>query len=230
MIKNLNKVFSKISPNKIKIAISQNQKALLIFIGLLIFASLVYTIYKINYKSRQEKFSSMLHEAMVNNQIGDIEKAKNTLKEIHDSSHAPSGIKSMASMRYAGMLFEEGKKDEAVKIYLEVNNCGSCDQYIKDLAGLIAARVLTTDEKELAKDDISARIEKIENNAKILKYYIAEQRATVEMLKNNFEKSYQIFDMISKNPEVNNALKERAKDAMKIVAQKKDSSSKDSAI
>jgi len=42
----------------------------------------------------------------------------------------------------------------------------------------------------------------------------------LEMNKNNLEKSYQIFEMIAKNPDVKENLKNRASDAMKMVIQK----------
>jgi hypothetical protein len=81
-------------------------------------------------------------------------------------------------------------------------------------------RTLMNDEDVNDKADLSEKILAIENNSKILRYYIAEQRGYLEMTKNNLEKSYQIFEMISKNPEVREDLKNRASDAMKIVIQK----------
>ena len=81
-------------------------------------------------------------------------------------------------------------------------------------------RTLMTEEEVLTKTDLSEKILAVENNSKILRYYIAEQRGYLEMNKNNLEKSYQIFEMIAKNPEVREDLKNRASDAMKIVIQK----------
>ena len=198
----------------------KNKKILFVILGVAIASSIIFTAYKINQKSQQEKYSEILHQSMIDQQLGDIEKAKKNLKKIYDSSSAPSGVKSLASLRYAGILLEEGKKSEAINVYSEVNKCRFCDNYIKELAGLLMVRTLMNDEEAVNKVDLSEKILAVENNSKILRYYIAEQRAYLEMNKNNLEKSYQIFEMISKNPDVREDLKNRASDAMKIVIQK----------
>ena len=198
----------------------KNKKILFVILGVAITSSIIFTAYKINQKSQQEKYSEILHQSMIDQQLGDIEKAKKNLKEIYDSSSAPNGVKSLASLRYAGILLEENKKSEAINVYSEVNKCRFCDNYIKELAGLLMVRTLMTEEEVLTKTDLSEKILAVENNSKILRYYIAEQRGYLEMNKNNLEKSYQIFEMIAKNPEVREDLKNRASDAMKIVVQK----------
>jgi len=198
----------------------KNKKILFVILSVAIASSIIFTAYKINQKSQQEKYSEILHQSMIDQQLGDIEKAKKNLKEIYDSSSAPNGVKSLASLRYAGILLEENKKSEAINVYSEVNKCRFCDNYIKELAGLLMVRTLMTEEEALTKIDLSEKILAVENNSKILRYYIAEQRGYLEMNKNNLEKSYQIFEMIAKNPEVREDLKNRASDAMKIVVQK----------
>jgi hypothetical protein len=198
----------------------KNKKILFVILSVAIASSIIFTAYKINQKSQQEKYSEILHQSMIDQQLGDIEKAKKNLKEIYDSSSAPNGVKSLASLRYAGILLEENKKSEAINVYSEVNKCRFCDNYIKELAGLLMVRTLMTEEEALTKIDLSEKILAVENNSKILRYYIAEQRGYLEMTKNNLEKSYQIFEMIAKNPEVREDLKNRASDAMKIVVQK----------
>jgi hypothetical protein len=199
---------------------SQNKKILTIFLSIAIACSIGYTAYKIDQKSKQEKFSEMLHQSMIDQQLGDIEKAKQFLKTIHDSSSAPSGVKSLASLRYAAILLDEGKKDLAINVYNEINQCSFCDSYIKELSGLLMVRTIMTDEKLSEEQNLSDKFLKIENNSKILRYYIAEQRGFLELNKNNLEKAYEIFEMIAKNPDVKETLKLRASDAMKIVIQK----------
>ena len=53
-----------------------------------------------------------------------------------------------------------------------------------------------------------------------MKYYISEQRAFLEAQKGNLEKSHQILELIVKSPESAQALKERAKDGIKILISK----------
>ena len=216
----LKQAHSEIRSENIAKIFRKNKKILFVILGVAITSSIIFTAYKINQKSQQEKYSEILHQSMIDQQLGDIEKAKKNLKKIYDSSSAPSGVKSLASLRYAGILLEEGKKSEAVDVYSEVNKCRFCDNYIKELSGLLMVRTLMNDEEAVNKVDLSEKILAVENNSKILRYYIAEQRAYLEMNKNNLEKSYQIFEMISKNPDVREDLKNRASDAMKIVIQK----------
>ena len=197
----------------------KNKKLFAIILGFAITSSIAFTAYKINQRSQQEKYSEMLHQSMIDEQLGDMEKTKKTLKSIHDSSSAPSGVKSLASMRYAGIMIQEGKKAEAIKIYQDVNDCNFCDDYIKELAGLLLVRTIMTDDIVDNKEKIAQQILDIENNSKILRYYIAEQRGYLELNSNNLEKSYQIFEMISKNPDVKENLKNRASDAIKIIIQ-----------
>ena len=169
---------------------------------------------------REAKYSEILHQSLINQQLGNYEKTKENLKSIYEAKSAPSGVRSLGSLRYAGFLLSEGKKSEAAKVYVEINECFACDDYIKDLAGLLAVKVWMSDEEEVAKEDLASRIQKIENSANSLRYHISEQRGLLEMQKYNLEKSYQIFEAIAKSPEGSQVIKLRAEDEMKIVVSK----------
>jgi len=220
-IKNIiNHAQFEIRNEKLSLIFKKNKKILSLILGFSIACSIGYTAFKIDQKSKQQKYSEMLHQSMIDQQLGDIEKTKQTLKIIHESTTAPSGVKSLASIRYAGILLDEGNKEEAIKVYKDVNDCRFCDNYIKELSGLLMVRTIMTDDNLVGDEKLGDKILKIENNSKILRYYIAEQRGYFEMNKNNLAKAYQIFEMISKNPDVKENLKNRASDAMKIVIQK----------
>ncbi len=180
-------------------------------------ATIVWIGFATYKKANQEKFAEIFHRSLVDQQTGEIEKSKEKLKKIAEDKSAPSGIKSLASMRYAAFLLEENKKSEAVKIYLEVADCGSCEDYIRDLAKLLAVKVWMSDESELQKADLNERIKKLEDSAKILKENIAEQRAFLAIQKNNLEEAYKIFVEIEKNSEKQSSLKLRAADGIKMV-------------
>jgi len=172
--------------------------------------------YRAFQNSQQEKYSEILHQSLIYQQLGELDKAKENLEKIYNSS-APSGVKSLASLRLAAFLLDSNKQAEALEVYSSVNNCGSCDDYVRDLAGLLLVKLWAADTSEVAKEDLLSRVEKIENRAKPLKLHIAEQRAMLEMQKNNLEKSYQIFELIVKSPEASQILKTRAQDGMKMV-------------
>lgn len=216
----LNNSCNFLNPNCIKDLAFKHRKSLLIAVAVMFVALILLGLFAINQKSRQQKYSAMLHQSMVEQQMGDLQKAKSILQKIHESSTAPTGIKSMASIRYAAFLLEESNKSEALKVYLDLNQCSSCDEFIRDLAGLLAVRTITSDEKELAKAENMAVIQKIEQKATIFKYQIAEQRALIELLKGNLENSYQIFEMIAKSSEASHNLKGRANDGMQMLIEK----------
>lgn len=172
------------------------------------------------HNSRQAKYSEIFHQSLIDEQLGDSAKARENLQKIYDAKMAPNGVRSLASLRLAALYFNEGNKVEANKIYLEISECDSCDTYIRDLAGLLLVKNWMSDEQEVNKDDLSARVEKVENSNKTLKYYISEQRAFLEAEKGNYKKSYQILELIVKSSESPKVLKDRAADGIKILAAK----------
>ncbi len=198
----------------------KNKKTILTVSIAALVATIGFLAFNSFQKSRQEKFSGILHQSLIDQQVGETEKAKENLKKIYDAKSAPSGVWSLASIRYAAFFLEEGNKSEAEIIYQKVHSCRSCDDYIRDLAGLLVVKTWMSDVNEVKKEGLNSRIEAIENSSKTLRYYISEQRALLELQKNNLEKSYQIFDAIAKNPEVSQSLKTRAADGMKIVVSK----------
>jgi hypothetical protein len=179
-----------------------------------------FFLFAIYQNFQQEKYSEILHQSLIYQQTGDNQKAKESLKKIYESKFAPSGVKSIASLRYAAFLLSEGDKIESAKIYQEISDCRFCDSYIKDVAGLLAVRTWMSDKNEMAKEELSSRIEKMEKKNKILKHYISEQRALLEMHRNNLEKSYQIFDSFSKASDISPDLKNRAVDGLQMIVSK----------
>jgi hypothetical protein len=203
--------------DKLRKFLNKNKKHFSRLIIIALVALVIFFSYRAFQRSQQEKFSEILHQSLIYQQIGELGKAKESLEKIYNSSSAPNGVKSLASLRLAAFLLESNNQVEALKVYAKVSDCRSCDAYVRDLGGLLMIKLWMTDSLEVAKEDLSTRIEKIENNAKPLKFHIAEQRALLELQKNNLEKSYQIFDLIVKSPEVSPALKARAQDGLKMV-------------
>lgn len=180
---------------------------------LLIFAS----FQAFNYYSNK-KYSSILHQVIVDEQIGNADKVKSGLSKISSSSYAPGNIKILATMRYAPLLFAEGKKDEALTLYQKSRECYFCDPYLRDLVGLVLVQFWMNDDSELKKEDLSFRIKKISNSAGPLKYYIEEQRGFLELSRSNLEESHKIFQAISKlDDPASSTLKQRAIDSMSII-------------
>jgi hypothetical protein len=182
-----------------------------LLIGLI---TLVLSIYQEN---QREKYSGIFHQALIYQQVGEIEKFKGSLEEIVNSS-APSGVKSLASLRYAAVLLNEGDLKGARNIYEEVSECGSCDDYVQNLASLLLVRLMIADENgESDSDQLVVKIIKIEGRSTIFKNHIAEQLAMFELLRDNLKESYEIFTKIAADKSSSPALKARSEDGMKMV-------------
>ncbi len=220
MINIINQAKSQAKSDSLMKFILKNARILLYVAIILAIAAAGFVGFSYMQRSRQAKFSEILHKSLINQQIGNIEQAKENLEEIYNAKTAPGGVKSLASLRYAAFLLDEGKDLEAAKIYNEVHDCFSCDEYITDLAGLLAVKTWLSNNKEIAKDDLVERIKKIENSSSILRYYVTEQRALLESYKGNLKDSYEAFEIIAKNPEVSESLKNRANDGMKMIISK----------
>src|SRR3989338_9628746 len=78
---------------------------LLLQLGLaLIVVAIIFVGFVSWQKANREKFSSILHQSLIYQQNGELDKAKENLKKIVDSDSAPEGIKSLASLRYGAFL------------------------------------------------------------------------------------------------------------------------------
>lgn len=213
----INQAKSEARSESLRNFLSKNSKKIIVAGVAVVVIALLFIAFSIYNKSQQEKYSTMMHQSLIDQQIGDVAKAKAGLKEIYESKMAPKGVKSFAAIRYAAFILEEGKVSEAIKIYQTVNECSSCDDYVRDLAGLLIVKLWIADSEEVKKEDLTSRIEKIENRSSVLKYYIAEQRAFLELQRNNLEKAYKIFDVIAQSPEGSQLVKERAANGLKMV-------------
>jgi hypothetical protein len=198
----------------------KNSKLIIALILLLIFflgAFFVVTNYQ---DIKKEKFSKQLHQALIYQEKGDVEKTKETLENIYNSNSAPNGLKSIASLRLAAILMENDQMLEALKIYQNINNNRDYDQYIRELAGLLEAKTLVIiDDKSKVKETL-ATINKIESKSTLLKYYISEQKGILAMKQNDLETAKKVFEEISKNPESSESLKKRSSEMLKIVTSK----------
>ncbi len=217
IIELINKAKAQVRRDNLLSFLGKNSKVAFRVILIVAMAGIMWVGFSVYKKANKEKFVEIFHLSLVDQQTGELEKAKEKLKKIAEDNSAPSGIKSLASLRYAAFLLEENKKSEAVKIYLEVANCRSCEDYARDLAKLLAVKVWMSDESELQKADLNERIKKLEDSAKILKGNIAEQRAFLEMKKNNLEEAHKIFVEIKKISEKQPNLQARAVDGIKMV-------------
>ncbi len=213
----ISQVKSEARSEKVAKFFSKNSKIILSFSAFALVVLVIYFIFNLYKTSQEEKYTEILQLSIIDEQTGNLEKAKESLKNIADNKSVPSGVRSIASIRYAAFLLNEGKKSEALEIYKSINDCSSCDSYIRDLGGLLMVKILVADEVESQKPELIEKISEVEKKSSELKYEIIEQKAIAEMQKNEFEKAYASFNSIVNNPEVSKNLKERAKEGLSIV-------------
>lgn len=216
----INQAKSEARSESIKRFFNKNSKTLSVLSVAVVVGAVAFAGFNIYQNSQEAKFSEIFHQSLIDQQLGDLAKAKEGLQKITDASSAPKGVKSLASLRFAALLLDEGKKAEAAAIYQKISECGGCDSYVKDLGGLLAIKVWLSDENEVKKDDILARVEKIEAGSKELRYQISEQKAFLQIQKNDLAKAYEILDGVAKNPEVAQNIKARVTDGLKMIAAK----------
>ena len=201
--------------------LKEKAKLIIAIIAGFLLVTLTIIVISVRNSAKQAEFSEMLHQTLIDQQAGDLEKVKTGLKAIYENNSAPVGVKSLASLRYAALLLNEGQKEEAIAIYDEVNQCRSCNDYVKDIAGLLEIRVLMSDDKQAKKIDLLAKIKKIEKSATTLKNHVTEQRGLFEMKNGNLEEAYHVFELLAKNPNKRAAvLKERAENRLKMIVAK----------
>lgn len=179
-----------------------------------------FFIFSLIHNSLQEKYSEILHQSLIDEEMGDFAKTQEALQEIADATFAPSGVKGLASLRYAGLLLRMGKKDEALKIYQETAFSVFYDDFVQETAGLLAAKLLINDVNKNSdksmQDNVTEQVEKIVNNNKILKDLTLEQQAILMIKIDNKIKAREILEKIVKSEKAVQSLKSRAADLIKL--------------
>ncbi|MFM7620214.1 MAG: hypothetical protein ACKO47_01225 [Alphaproteobacteria bacterium] len=219
IIKALKNAKSKANKESIFGFVVDNKEMLIKALGIAVIVVIIYSGFCVFQSHQAKKYSAILHESLISQQKGDIKLAKEKLEQINQAKFVPANVYALASIRYAGFFLDEGDKIKASEIYLQVSECFYCNDYLVDLAGLLAINTLMSDE-DLMKKDLSNQINKIFKNAKNLKWHIAEQRGFYEIQKENYQLADKIFKEIESDEEVDKSLKSRAQDAQKILLQK----------
>lgn len=216
----INQAKSDARTESLKNLLIQNQKLIKITIAALIVIAIGLFAVNAYKKANRVKFSKILHQVLLDQRLGNEDKAIEGLKLIYESKSAPSDLRSLAALRFSAMLIDDNKIKEAVEIYLDIANCSSCDRYIANLSALIAVKIMISDDNWQNDNNLVKKITKIENSATILRYYITEQRGFLQLKLNNLKESYQAFELIIQNPESSPNLKERAQEAVKLIMSK----------
>ncbi len=193
-------------------------KKLAIFLSIL---AIFLIIFNIVLNNLQEKYSAILHRSMIEEEIGNFEKSKELLEEIYNAKFAPSGVKSLAMLRYASLNLIQGKTEKALEIYEKIAFSSLNDNYIQEISGLLALKILTREinENSSAKyqEETLKKIKKIVKNSKILNLYSKEQLAIFYIKTNKNQEARKILQEIILSPKASETLKKRARDLIKLI-------------
>ena len=185
-----------------------NQKLIICFVSAAVFGLAVWASVSFYNQAQSKKYSAILHQAIIDEQKGELEKSTAALKQIYESN-APAGVKEIASLKYAAQILKNDQ-DQAAEIYLLINKNKRFDSYIREYSGLIALKILVSKDQKENQEKIIALESDLEKNSKILKYHIIEQKGINEWNNDNFKEANQVFQSLADNPEVSEVLKKRA--------------------
>jgi len=189
----------------------------LLSLGILVVVFLIsFSFYN---QHQSKKYSTILHQAIIDEQNGEIAKSDQSLKDIYES-RAPAGVKEIASLKYAARLMSEGQTNEGVEAYLATNKNKQFNDYVREYSGLIALKTLVDNNQPENKDKIIALASRLERESKTLKYYIIEQRGIFLWSEGDFKTANEAFKSIAENLETPEVLKKRAMEMVDIYKSK----------
>jgi len=197
----------------------KSMKNLSIIIGV---AAVIFFSFSLYSKSAQTKYSTIFHQALIEEEKGDVAASMSNLEQIYNAKFAPSGVKALASLRFGGSLLNNGNSAEALKVYTTIAQTRRYDDYIRDLAALLASKIIAIDvtaesEKTKLASDL-ALIEKFETKSKILRSYISEQKGIFLMKSGDLEKAYQTLSQFAQDKDASPTLKVRAADLVRVIS------------
>jgi hypothetical protein len=184
-----------------------------------VLAAVLATAFSFYNQFQSKKYSAILHQSLIDEQKGDAAKATEALKTIYESS-APAGVKSIASLKYAIALSNSNQTDQAIEVYLAVNQNKKFDDYMREYAGLLAVKTLIGQDKKDNQEKITTLLTRLEKESKILKYYIIEQKGIAQWNAGDFKTAYETFKSITDNLEASEMLKKRASEMVGIYISK----------
>lgn len=172
---------------------------------------------------RNVKYSKMIHEALLNEKLGNQQESMQILEKISETKDTPNDLRVIASVKYASGLLKQGQKNKAVEVYLEASELKS-DDFFRDLAALLAAKTTVDSVSDNLKDkDFFKRnheiFAKLEKQSTFLKPFIQEQAAHLYFLEGEHKKSADILDKIIAEKSTPQFLKDRTQQQRDILRQ-----------
>ncbi|MCE3255143.1 MAG: hypothetical protein K0R25_637 [Rickettsiaceae bacterium] len=207
------KVKSEFTQEKIIACLQRHKNSIIYLVVFALLALVLVLSFNFYNQVQSKKYSAILHQALVDEQNGEMEKSNEALKKIYNSM-APVGVREIASLKYASQLVKDKKIEQAIDVYLRISKSKNFDPYIKEYAGLVAIKFLINQNNKESHDKIRALLTDLEKNSKTLKYYVTEQKGIFEWNAGNFKEAGKIFKELDSNKDIPDALKKRTEEML----------------
>lgn len=198
-----------------------NKKSVVMVAIVIVLALTGFFIFSVVNKSLQKKYSAIFHEALVLESQNDYESALKTFDEICQASFVPAGVQSLACLRFAGISYNLGREEISLEAYKKLANGSRYDDYVQELSGLFAAKMLANSANEKLDKKIATQnlneIKKFAKNSDFLKDLILEQEVIFLMNIGDLENSAKILEEILKSEKAEETLKERAENLKQVL-------------
>lgn len=187
---------------------NNNRQKLLIslVLGVIILISTMSYIFYVDHLTK--KYSLILQKSFIEEEID-----YKLVNEVIDQNYS-NGLKLLSSLQYAKFLIEDKKIDDAVKLYLSVNENEDNDQFFREYAGLVAIKHMMN--LEVDADNFLAIINKIESSSLIIRSYITEQKAIYFWKNKEFDEAKEVYNFLINDIEVPLKVKDRAKMMLEV--------------
>lgn len=206
--------------DKILKFLAKNKSVLKKLALLTIIIAIILTSFKIIKNNLTTKYSSILHQSLLAEEVGNFDKSKEKLQKIYNARFAPISIKSIAMMKYANILLLENKKEQAVDLYKEIAFNNLNDDFIQENSALLATKLIIsdikTDSSEKFKQETEEQIKKLTNVSKTLNSYFLEQSAIFYIKIDNKKEARKILEQILRDQKIPQTLKNRVLDLIKL--------------
>lgn len=201
---------------------SKNKKVILTFASILFAILIAYFIYEYVQSNREKSYSKIYHQAIIKEEKGQYQESVKLLKSIYESSSAPSGVKGVASLRYAAAAISDNNIDKALEIYEEIAFSNKYDDYLQNLSGLLLSKLIIVnlgDNPDPEKAKVAEkRIKQVINQNQILKIETKEQLAILYIKINKNDDARKILESIRTNQKASKLVKDRVIQLIKLIS------------
>ena len=163
--------------------------------------------------NQRQKLGDDFTAAVVLSNENDLDASLLALDRIVDKGS--DGYVTMAKMKKASILIEQGRIDDGLEIYKDLEK-NAVDQSFRDIATILY--VLNSLNNE-SKDDLLKKITPLENS-EIWKSSALELKGYIYLKNNEIDKAIEAFETISKLPSKPGDLSQRAKNLINLLKEK----------